>query len=379
MALKVSTDFPYGNADAITVSTKGDMPEIRFSPASHGGAQALWFCFRIRETEPGAVSSTKVRIILEHFGNVFGAQSPADLVPVYRPGGQGWYRTSSGTALPQPDGQTSVSWLIPYPAPGMEVALCYPYGWPDVKALLSKSKGYWKADTIGQSQGGRPLIRVANDYGASGGARHGLYLVARQHAGETPGSWVLDGLLQYLSRIRKDPFLTWALPLADADGVAHGHYGKDGFPCDLDCAWGSPPTRHEAHVYQHDIARWRERCQPLLGLDFHSPGACDTSGIHCYLPSSERAPEMHGAATKWANVIAQELGAEYAAEDFKRTVSEPPRSETPTFTSYFSETLGICALTLVAPYAKIGSTTLAQKHYREAGERIALALMKRHR
>jgi two-component system NtrC family sensor kinase len=67
---------------------------------------------------------------------------------------------------------------------------------------VNKSKGHWHCDTIGLSQDGRDIVRLANTYGKVGENKSGLYFLARQHCGETPGSWVLDGALEQFSRAR---------------------------------------------------------------------------------------------------------------------------------------------------------------------------------
>jgi len=245
-----------------------------------------------------------------------------------------------------------------------------------VKTLISKAKGYWHADTIGLTQNGRSLMRLANNYGKEGGTRRGLYMIARERPGETPGSWILDGILQRLSRERRDPFMTWCVPVADIDGVARGLSCGEPCPCGVDRAWTVPALRHEAHVLQVDIAHWRSRCSPLLALSFRAAQACETDGIYAVLPSQEDNPDLYQAAEKWANVIRGALGSELAAENFKR----PPQAvATPgaSFTDYMVSQAGVCALTLVTPYAKIGSTTLTVRQYRETGHLIAKALLSR--
>lgn len=374
MSLRVLTRIPYGNAADVAVRTGGEMPEVHFAADPHGGPECLWFCFRLEETEPdNTPADAKVRLVLKHFDNVRGAGDPAQCMPVYRPADQGWFRMKHGQPHVEPDGRRSVSWVINHPTPSTEIAFCFPYGRPEIKRLLQKSKGYWHADPIGLSRDCRPLVRLSNESRTGG---PGLFLVARQHAGETPGSWVLDGVLQQLSRSRKNAYVTWSVPLADIDGVLCGDYGKDAFPCDMNCAWGTPPRRHENLAYQRDISRWIERCKPVLGLDFHAPGACETSGVYCYLPSPDRSPALHKEATKWANVINEALTDEYAAADFKRVLDVPARYETPSFMRYFCEQLGICALTVETPYAVAGKTAVTQKVCREIGKRIADALIR---
>lgn len=378
MAISVHSRIPYGNAKIICVDTAGDIPEVHFCADPHGGPEALWFCFRLEHKDGPPPPAGKVKITLRNFETLLGAGQPAKMMPVYRQQDQGWQRLSGGKREPQDSGCTWVSWLVPYPSPTLDVALCYPYGPPELNQLLKKSKGYWKQDMIGVSRQGRPIQRLSNRYGAPGEDRPGIYFLCRQHAGETPGSWVLDGALQRFSQIKRDPFLIWAVPLADVDGVHNGDYGKDGPPIDVNRAWGIPPRRHETLVIQTDLEhRWKHRCRPVLALDFHAPGACDTGGAFCFLPSPERAPESHRLALKFAHVLRDTLTSEYAAESFARVADYPSRWLSPNFTSYISETFGICCLTLETPYAAVEKTVLSQKRYREIGMRVADTILDR--
>ena len=133
--------------------------------------------------------------------------------------------------------------------------------------------------------------------------------------------------------------------------------------------------RHETLVLQRDIQRWKERCQPALAIDFHAPGACETDGLYCFLPNPEKHPEMHEKTVKWANVIENGMGKEYAAENFKRVADYPSRWNTPNAVTFFCGRLGVCALTIETPYSLAKETLLTRKHYREAGKRIASALI----
>ncbi len=377
MNLHVDTDLRGANACGITTRQAGSVPEISLAPDPKGGTQALWFSFRMRDSKPNENQGGKIAFTLRHL-DVWGSQTEAlDLLPVYRPEGQGWHRCSGGTLTTEPDGRFAVTWLLPHPAPETDVALCFPYGPAELKTLMAKSKGYWNVDEIGRSEDGLPIKRWANEYGAAEGRKSGIYLIAREHAGETPGSWVLDGLLQHMARVKRDPFLIWAIPLADPDALERGVHGRSTYPLDVDRAWSQPPLRHEIAVYQQDILRWSQRCKPALGLEFHAATPFDKSGVRCVLPDAGRTPEQHRAAEKWANLIRQELGPNYAAADFKR--EDGPRSDPAhrTATHFFAEHAGVGALALQIPYSRIGTKVLAQRQYREMGEAIAKALMKK--
>ena len=376
MSLKALTKIPYGNCRIISMSVEGETAEVQFTPDPNGGPECLWFCFRLLETKPEEASAVKkVRLVWKHFQNALGAGDPNNCRPACRHGEKEWGRLKPGRLQTAADGQIEVSWELEYPTPEIEIAFCYPYGMVEVKQFLAKTKGQWKDDSIGLSQQGRPMLRLCNDYSAEGAKRPGVYLIARQHSGETPGSLALDGVLYELSRVPNSPLVAWCVPLANIDGIMWGDYGKDNFPYDLNRAWGVPAMRHEVLAMQRDVERWKSRCRPVLAIDFHAPGACEAEGIYCFLPNPEKHKEMHDKAAKHANVLEQALGKEYAAANFKRVPTYPSRWNTPSAVDYFCG-LGICALTIEVPYALAGQNLLTRKHYREAGKKIADAILR---
>jgi len=372
MTLKVDTDIPHGNVCDVSIADDDHRREIAFAADPHGGPECLWFCFRIRSSER---SVGKIRLVLKHTHTMLGGDDPRAMRPVVRPEGEDWARLEAGTAEELPDGRRRVIWDMEAIASFVDVAYCYPYGRTELDLLLRETAGYWHADTIGVSQEGRPLIRLSNGYGQMDGDRPGLYLLARQHSGETPGSWVLDGFLRHIAALGDEAPLVWTMPLSNIDGVERGDYGKDNFPYDLNRAWGKPPMRHEVLVIQRDIQRWRTRCRPLLGIDFHAPGACETKGIYGFAPDPDRHPQHHRALAKWIAAMDRALTPGYAAPSFGRVATYASRWETPSFTSYCWADHGICAITIETPYATIGDLLLTPERYREAGTRIAKGII----
>ncbi len=377
MPFCVDTDIPYGNAGGVHFVEMPDKIELRFAANPHGGPETLWFCLRVKHTTPG--DQRPIRLILQHIGNMLGGiHDPLAMRPVFRHENGDWERLPAGTLIELPDGRHEVAWMLDAPSSHVDVAYCYPYGLPDIHQLLVDTNDYWHADTIGLSQNGRPLVRLSNSYGRD---RAGLYIVARQHAGETPASWVLDGFLRHIATLGEDAPLVWCVPLTNIDGIEQGDYGKDNFPYDLNRAWGSypdgAPMRHETLVLQRDVRRWRTRCQPALWLDFHAPGATNTSGLYTYVPNPETRPEAHTATIDWAMAIADALGPEYAAADFARVARLPSRWRTPNAGQFFWKRLRLPGLALEIPYALVGETVLTRQRYREAGERIAAGVTKK--
>ncbi|NLE67371.1 MAG: hypothetical protein GX608_08115 [Lentisphaerae bacterium] len=378
MSLKVLTRIPHGNAAAVEIADGGDMPEVRFAADPHCGAKCLWFLFRLAESDPDPGRQAKVRLVLKHFDNLFGASNTTDFIPVCQPSGQAWTRLKRGEEQRAPDGRIRVAWQIPHPSPWTDIAFCYPYGPADLDAMVGRSKEYWRKDEIGISRYGGSILRLSNTGGAVGSRQPGLFLIAQQNAGETPGSMVADGMLQYFSQVRKSGYTVWAVPIADIDGAMDGDFGRNRPGGALSEAWGEPPGYHEAQVIARDIARWKERCRPALALDFCAPGACDKDGVRCLLPDDAADAAMAADANKWANAFQNELKAEFAAADFKRAEPAQAAPGATSFAAFMRKAMGVCAFTIEVPYALAGETVLTKKHYREIGQRLAAAFCRRH-
>jgi predicted deacylase len=259
------------------------------------------------------------------------------------------------------------------------VALCYPYGQPELRKLVAETDGPggWKLDAIGLSEGDRPLLRLANDYGEAEdekSRRPGIYLTARQHAGETPGSWVLDGVLRRFAAMGEDAPRVWCVPLVDIDGVEEGDYGKDAPPHDFNRAWTKRAMRHEVHTIAADARRWARRCEPALFVDFHGPGICTKTGIYTYLRPDAEHPDAAAASRKLAETIREHVADLSTDESFARETTHGGRYRPQTATAHFLRSFDIAALTVECSYIGCGETVFTPEHYREAGSRIAAAM-----
>ncbi len=370
-AYRVETAFPGGNAAQVSVGAG----EVAFTPGPHGGPECLWFHLRV--VRAAAAPGAPLRLVLDHPDNMLGGEPVESLRPVLRREEGDWERLPAGVREALPDGRVRLGWAIPGPATWLELACCYPYGREELAALLRETRGALAEAVLGVSQEERPIVRLGNGPGAPGSARPGVYLIARQHSGETPGSWVLDGFLRHVASLGTAAPLVWAVPFANIDGVEQGDYGKDNFPYDLNRAWGDPPMRHETHVIMKDVWRWKERCAPRLALDLHAPGACEAEGIYAFLPNPANLPVEHAQAEPWATAIGAALGPEFTAPRVHQVAYYASRWNTPNFTAWVASALQVPALTLETPYALAGDRVFTRERYREAGVRIATAVLGR--
>ncbi len=368
MSLKIYTKIPYGTVRYFNIQDDDDAPEVHFTPDPQDQAEALWFCFRLVEHKPRKDEERKLKLVLRYYETLRGAVNPAHCMPVYHPKDQGWFRMKAGTLEKTEDSQLMVSWQIPYPAPSTEVALCFPYGKPEIETLVHKSKGTWRTDIIGITSHGRDIVRLSNDLSQPDAHRPGLYILARQNRADTPASWVLDGMLQQFSKVRNNPYVIWVVPLANTDGVIKGD--REPCPGDLFHTWGLPVKRHENEVLLRDIERWRVRCKPSLVLDLRSPGLDHVDGLFAWQPEGDGFKDMHDQAVKRANEIKTRLSSDFAADAFNHPY--------PVMVNDFFSAMracDLCTLSLQVPFAMAGGQILSQKNYREAGKRIAETLL----
>jgi len=377
MSIRVHADVPFGNVcDVEIVETRGGT-EVRFAADPHGGPECLWFCFRIERRGKKPPAGGKLRLVLKHSWSMLGVTIPFAVRPVVRRAGGDWERLGEPAVEELGDGRRLLSWTTKTPKTHLDVAFCYPYGPDEVDGLVADCGGVWRVDTIGVSQKARALTRLSNAYGEQGSERPGIYVIARQHSSETTGSWVLDGFLRHIATLGDDAPMVWAAPLSNIDGVIQGDYGKDNFPYDLNRAWGPAPMRHETLVFQRDVGRWRKRCLPALGIDFHSPGGAERKGVYCFVPDPKLLPEMHRVTVGWAQAVSDALGETYASDErFARVADYASRWDTPSFGRYFCETLGLPALCVETSYGMAHELVLTRDHYRDIGKRIAQGVLR---
>lgn len=361
----------------------GKTPELHVSPDPKG-TRPLWFYFRGKVRIPGGQTDAdpassselrldktgKLRLVLEHYDTLAGAGEPSECNPLFRVDGQWWARLPRGTPIHTPDGRTSATWLMNAPEQDFEIALCYPYENADLKKLTEKKGGSWRRDVIGLSQGGNPIARLANSHERDPRFSSGLFLVGRERGCDMSAAWVLDGLLQRLATAKKNPFLTWAIPLADPDAARSGAWRSEP---DLATQWDPHSSRPEIHAIQADLKRWKARCKPALGLSICAAELSEVSGITCTLPDPDRYKEQHQFGLKWANVLKQKLGSDFASPDFVRPAAHPKAG----FTDWLAGSKNLCGLTLHIPWCRSGDTVLSPKKYRDAGRLIADGLIEK--
>lgn len=86
--------------------------------------------------------------------------------------------------------------------------------------------------------------------------RKGVVLTARVHPGETVGSWMMRGILYFLTdpdnpeaRMLRENFIFKVIPMLNPDGVVNGNYRCSLAGCDLNRRWKAPSKIIHPTIY----------------------------------------------------------------------------------------------------------------------------------
>ncbi len=229
MTVSIDAEFDGGNIEVRSIA--GDRADLAIRVDSNG-PWFQWFYFRVA----GAAGRTvTLRIV-----NAASSAYP-----------QGWpgYRACVST-----DRARWVRADTAYQAGVLEIthsvtadetwfAYFAPYGLDRHRALLDRAAASGAAvDVLGQSVDGRPVSRIT----VGSGARP-VWLLGRQHSGETMASWWMEGALARLldpadetAKALRAAATIHLVPLVNIDGAARGNLRGNAAGMDLNRQWHEP-------------------------------------------------------------------------------------------------------------------------------------------
>lgn len=86
--------------------------------------------------------------------------------------------------------------------------------------------------------------------------RPAVFITARVHPGETVGSWMMRGVLYFLTdpvneeaKLLRDNFVFYIVPMLNPDGVINGNYRSSLAGCDLNRRWAHPSKILHPTIY----------------------------------------------------------------------------------------------------------------------------------
>jgi hypothetical protein len=358
----IRTAFPGGNGIQFEWQASDC---LSFTADPRGAEYALWFHFVVPTPLDGSL-----RCELRNASECLGWPFTPELRPVFRAAGGQWQRAPHAEV-----DEESGLWAFVLPCSGgdTEVAFCYPYQELDWLAFWQGMPQAESAEVrdLGTSAQGRPF-RVYS----FGTGETPLLLMARVHAGETPGSFTLEGLcealLPHTGQLRVE-----VVPFLDLDAVVEGEYGKAKLPLDFYQRWGSPlaagTTVELVEAYLESLAR-----PPVVALDCHAPTANEPHYLDCMVatgPDSDLGRSMERLVSA---LLAEAAGSPATTLDASRCIAheewfQPSFLQSPA--GYLQSVWGTLALTLEASYCCSGGMLQDPTSWRALGRAVGRAVI----
>ncbi|XP_036007743.1 cytosolic carboxypeptidase 2 [Fundulus heteroclitus] len=238
-----------------------------------------WFYFRVRNMKAGVTYRFTITNLMKR--SSLYSQGMRPLLYSERAAerdGVGWQRAGSNIRYYRNCSQNtkesndatdtnlySLTWTLqfPYDSDTCYLAHCYPYTYSRLQRYLKQISSnpavasYCNVLILCHSLAGNAVyVITVTSGGTSGGDvrnRKAVVVTARVHPGETNGSWMMEGFLDFLlgdsadAQVLRDNFVFKIVPMLNPDGVVVGNYRcslagrdlnrnyktvlKDSFPC----------------------------------------------------------------------------------------------------------------------------------------------------
>jgi murein tripeptide amidase MpaA len=242
-AVKIDADFDGGNIVVMDGDDDGATAlELRPDNAS---PLTQWFCFR-SWGEPGERRAFRIE-------NAGGAEYPDgwdgyEACASYD--GEVWFRVPTWYE----DGV--LGFEIAPARRGVTLACFAPYPHARLRRLVARAARSGRADvvTLGETVQGRPIQAIS--FGDAGPAAARVWIIARQHPGETMAAWCAEGIVERLldpsdpvaAALREDAIVT-VVPCVNIDGGVLGNHRTNAAGRDLNRAWDAPDLVETPEVF----------------------------------------------------------------------------------------------------------------------------------
>ena len=330
MSLTIDATFHGGNIEAATLGeTTADLTIRQDS----NGPWFQWFSFRLQ----GAAGRELTLRILNA-----GASSYPEGWVGYRAcvsaDGETWVRADTRFA----EGVLEIR----HRPPGDQLQVAYFQPYDDVRhaGLLARARrGGAIADVLGRSVDGRPIDRLTLGRGP-----RQVWLLGRQHSGETMASWWMEGAVDRLldpadptARDLLAAATVHLVPLVNVDGAARGNLRGNAAGVDLNRQWHDPDPARAPEVAA--VLAAMDARGVHLSLDVHG----DETLPHVFVDGADVDPQAKPAQIAGVERFKAALLA--ASPAFQTKVGYPP-------TYAGDEAPGMCTRAVARRYGAIGLT-----------------------
>ena len=281
--LHISTSF---DAGAIEVSSLADPQDIQLKiRADNASDFAQWFYFCLQ-----GAAGVPVRLNFVNAGQSAYPKGWTDYRVVASYDHQNWFRLDTDF-----DGQMLSTSFTPA---GNSVYLAYfePYSYERHLDLIGSAANseHVTLERLGASVDGRDmtLLQLTNAQSPVPLAqRKKIWLIARQHPGESMAEWFVEGFLERLldeadpvSRVLLDQCVFYVVPNMNPDGAVRGNLRTNAAGANLNREWATPSLETSPEVY------WVRQKMLEVGVDLNLDAHGDEALPYNFVVGTEDTP-----------------------------------------------------------------------------------------
>lgn len=335
---QISSAFDGGNIEIVDAS---DASDIRLRIRKDDKADFYqWFYFRV-----SGIGGRPLRMTIENAGGSSYPKGWADYKAVASTDGRSWRRVPFTSC----DGTS----LVIEHAPGADVAwYAYfaPYTLEQHAGLIARANASPMAavERLGATLDGRDLDLVT-----FGSGPKPLWVIGRQHPGESMAGWFMEGLFDRMldpadpvARALGEAATLYVVPNMNPDGVFRGYLRTNAAGANLNREWKEPSLENSPEVFH--VLRKMERTDVAMCLDVHGDEALPYNFIAGYEGVPNGTPAHLARLDRYRDLLATLTPDFQTAHGYPK--ASPGKGNLTTSTGHIANTFRCAAMTLEMPF-----------------------------
>jgi murein tripeptide amidase MpaA len=342
--MRITANFDAGNIEVISLENKQDI-QLSIRPDA-GGEFFQWFNFRLS----GEIGDHYVLNIM-NAGEASYVKGWENYQAVASYDREDWFRLPTTYK----DGKLSITVDMAYD--NIQIAYFAPYSYERHQDLLATVQMHPLAtlEHLGETLDKRDLtlVKIGNGDSSSDVNKRSIWIIARQHPGETMAEWLIEGLLYSLlnednatAKQLLEKANVYIVPNMNPDGSVRGHLRTNAAGANLNREWSNPSLERSPEVFH--VINKMEATGVDLFYDVHGDEAlpyvflAGSQGAPSY---SERLAHLRDRFTEVLKLASADFQSEYGYE-----IDAPGTANMTVATNWVAEHFDCLANTLEMPF-----------------------------
>ena len=342
--MRITANFVAGNIEVISLENNQDI-QLSIRPDA-GGEFFQWFNFRLS----GEIGDHYVLNIM-NAGEASYVKGWENYQAVASYDREDWFRLPTTYK----DGKLSITMDMAYD--NIQIAYFAPYSYERHQDLLATVQMHPLVilEHLGETLDKRDLtlVKIGNGDSSSDVNKRSIWIIARQHPGETMAEWLIEGLLYSLldednatAKQLLEKANVYIVPNMNPDGSVRGHLRTNAAGANLNREWSNPSLERSPEVFH--VINKMEATGVDLFYDVHGDEAlpyvflAGSQGAPSY---SERLAHLRDRFTEVLKLASADFQSEYGYE-----IDAPGTANMTVATNWVAEHFDCLANTLEMPF-----------------------------